>query len=129
MADMLLAGLQWLQSQTQAYASVAVTYNAAAGSVGLLATVGTSLLKIANPAGGVQIVRTERDYIFPADSLVINNVVVEPAEGYTIDELWPDGITRRYQILSPGGQEPPWRYSDPRRIQIRAHTKFLQVVG
>jgi hypothetical protein len=128
MPDVIADGLAWLTDQLQANASVSVTYRRGSSSVTFNATIGTSLLRIANPGGDVQIVRTERDFIFPAALLVLGNNAVEPADGDTIDQLWPDGITRRYQILSPGGQEPPWRYSDPRRVQIRAHTKYLKVV-
>jgi hypothetical protein len=129
MADMLSAGIAHLATRIKEAASIIVICRRGNATIAdLKATVGTSLLKITTPQGAVKIVRTDRDFIFAAADYDFGAGVVEPARSDTFDELWPDGVTRRYQVVSPGGDEPSWRYSDRYRIMVRAHTKYVGVV-
>ena len=129
MPDMMADAAQWLSDALQDIASVEVTYRRGSDSVTFNATAGTSLLKVSDAAQGtVRVVRTDADFIFPAALLILSGDTVEPARFDIIDRVWPDGITRRYQILPLGGDEPEWRYADQHRIMIRVHTKYIGTV-
>ncbi len=121
MADLLRTGTAWLAGKLKAVASQAVSYRRGSASVSLHATVGSSLLKVTDTFGNVQVVRTERDYLFTAADLVLSGIRTTPQRGDVIDDA-TSGVTAHYEILAPDG-EPPWRYSDPAETMIRVHTK------
>ena len=66
-----------------------------------------------------------RDYLFPADELILNHERVLPQEGDEIEEV-VDGQTLTYRVVFPDGQdEQPYTFSDPYRTQLRVHTELV----
>ncbi len=127
MANAFVTAQEWIRDQLKSYVPTTVTYRRGGQAATFIAVVGTSLLKITDTGDGtVKMVRTDRDFIFDTSLLVFGGVATEPQVGDAVDETWPDEVTRRYTILSPGGAEPAWRYSDPHRIQFRVHTKYTR---
>lgn len=124
MADMLKSGVEWLANQLQEHVGRSVTYTRGAASVTLTVTLGRKLLKVGDDLGGLRMVMTDRDYIIVAADLVLSGSLTTPAKGDTITDAGdPDGVSRTWEVLSPGGDEAPWNWSDPYRILIRVHTK------
>lgn len=124
MPNMLESGMEWLASQLQEHAGRSVTYTRAAASVTLTATLGRKLLKVGDEFGGLRMVVTDRDYIITAADLILSGSLTLPAKGDTITDAGdPDGVSRTWEVLSPGGDEAPWNWSDPYRTLIRVHTK------
>lgn len=124
MVDMLTAGVSWLSGQLQGNVAVQITYTRKGlAPLTLTATPGTSLLKVTDPSVGARVVRTDRDYIFPAASLVLGGNKVRPAKGDTITETLASGNTETYTVLPYSDQEPVFRYSDHEETIIRVRTK------
>lgn len=67
-----------------------------------------------------------RDYLIDASDYAINGAAVEPQSG---DEILQTlgGATRIFEVASPGGAEPPWRYSDQERTRYRIHTRDMGI--
>lgn len=128
MANLLDDALDYLAEALQEHASVEVTYRRGPDSLTIKVTPGSSLLKITDPNGSVRMVRTDADFIFAADQLDFGDGVFEPRTGDLLDRTWSDEVTRRYEVCSPGGKEPSWRYSGQSRVLVRVHTKFRGVV-
>ena len=123
MADLLQAGQQWLADQLKAFASRSVVYRRGAESVVVQATVGRTLLKLADGYGGERHEWTDRDYLIPSADLVINQTPITPERGDRIEETV--GNTKYvYEVMAYGG-EPPWRYSDPFGNLLRIHVKLV----
>lgn len=119
MANRLQRGVEHIQQRLGEDYSVSVTYSNGTHSATFNATPTSGVdLTIVDKSGATRIVRAERDYLFDAADLVLNGVLTEPARGHTITEG-----SRTYELLSPGGDEPVWRYSDAGKTRIRAHTK------
>ena len=120
MADRLVDATARLNDRLGAYASRQVVYCRGPDSVTVTASVGSSLLRIATgEAGEYQTIRTDRDYLFAAADLVLGGFISEPMKGDRIEDA-TDG--RAYEVFAPRG-EPPWRYSDNRRLRLRVHTQ------
>jgi hypothetical protein len=123
MSNMMSAGAAWLALELASNAAVEITYTRGTSSVQLNATAGSYLLKLSEPNGGFRIVHTDRDYVFPAQNLILDGVVTVPQSGDQITEVTADGVTRTYVVMTYGGGEPLYRYSDPFRTLMRVHTK------
>lgn len=126
MADVLQQGAAWLAAKMASHAGRLVYYRRGGLRVPITATVGRTLMKVADTFGNVQMAWTDRDYLFSPDGLFAElfeeprqGDVIEDAEGGTL----PGGtLASLYEVLAPGG-EPPWRWSDPRHVMIRVHVK------
>lgn len=64
------------------------------------------------------------DFLFASAALILAGVRVEPEAGDQIEQTVGDQVLV-YELMSPGGQEPAWRYSDTGRTQLRVHTKLV----
>jgi hypothetical protein len=83
-------------------------------------------VQVSNPATGAVLEIPVHDFLIAAADLAeLTDSGGEPLEGDQIDHVGLDGVTRTWQVLSPGGDEPAWRYSDPSRTTVRLHTKLL----
>jgi hypothetical protein len=122
MVDLLQQGAQWLADQQRRFAAQAVTYVRGADTAELLATVGSTTREQADEYGVLQRVEM-RDYLVPAEDLVLAGQLTEPRSGDRIRET-RDGRTFVYEVLAMAG-EPPWRWSDPYRTTLRIHTKHV----
>jgi len=126
-ADLLQTGSTWLEDQRHQHMTRPVTYLRGADSVQLQATVGKTVFDQQDQFGVIQ--RTEsRDYLVRAADLVfVAGEQALPQVGDRIRE--PSGTGALvYEVMAPGasgGSEPPFRYSDPERITLRIHTKFV----
>jgi hypothetical protein len=122
--DLLADGAAWLGAQLKGFASVTVTYSRGlTQSVTLQATPADTLLRLTDEAGGALVVRTDRDFLFPAADLVFGGQVTTPRIGDLIRE--PVGSTvHLYEVRHPAG-EAVWRYEDNSRAIVRVHCVYV----
>ena len=116
MADMLRAGMEYLESQRTQHMTQSVTYYHGASSLALLATIGKTQYQIQDD-GGSQVGAEIIDFIVLAEDLKIASVKATPKLG---DKIETDRAIYEVLFLSGDGC---WRYSDPYGIAIRIHTK------
>ncbi len=121
MADLLQTGSDWLADQLKAHASRPVVYRRGTQQVGVLATIGRTLLKLDDGYGGVRMEWTDRDFLIQAADLVLGGVPTLPQRGDQIRET-QGGRVFVYEVMAPG-REPEWRWSDGFRKVLRIHTK------
>lgn len=127
MADVLQSGMSFLASQMKSYAGQTVTYTPLGSTaITLTATVGSSILKLSDEYGNVQIYRTERDYLIAQADLVQGVTVVIPQKGDRITHI-EGSKTNIYEVQAPTG-EPVWRWSDSYRYRRRIHTKLVSSI-
>ena len=79
MPDLLDTGLDWLAQQLRQHASRSVVYQRGANQVTVPATIGRTLMKLADGEGGVRMEWTDRDFLIRADALVLAGNRIEPA--------------------------------------------------
>jgi hypothetical protein len=76
--------------------------------------------------GSVRLERTDRDFIFPAESLILGGSLATPQRGdwITIVADVADGEIdgQVFEVLAPGGAQP-YQLSDTVGTVIRVHTK------
>lgn len=112
-------------------AGVAITYRRGDDEVTITDAVPTQArVRLTDPTTQLLVESGVMDFLVPAASLA-TLTPAEPAEGDEIDLVGPDGVTRTYQVLSPGGDEPPWRWSDDgsERTTARVHVKLIAEVS
>jgi hypothetical protein len=80
--------------------------------------------QIIDPVSRTQVEVQVRDYLIAADQLAALTPA-EPAEGDQVEDTDLQGVTRVYEVLSPGGDEPAWRWADPDHRHVRLHTKLI----
>jgi hypothetical protein len=64
---------------------------------------------------------SDRDYIIPVASLILNGSLTVPQKDDWIEETFPEGV-RQFNVSAPD-TEPVWRYDDIQRTVFRVHTK------
>jgi hypothetical protein len=123
-ADQLAAAAAWLAAGLQGSASELVTYArpSTGQSAQLPATYGSTLLRVTDRAGRVKVQRTDRDFVMTAALLVLGGQATTPQRGDTV--TLPSGEVFE---VTPYESEPAWRWADPFKTMVRAHTK--QVSG
>lgn len=88
----------------------------------LKGTQGKKLFKIQEPGQPVTMVETV-DFLILAADLVIDGSLTEPMEDDYITRI--QGSKKNiFRVLSPGGDEPVFHYSDTGNTMLRIHTKF-----
>jgi hypothetical protein len=115
MSDLLQTGQAWLAGQLQSYVSRSVTYTRGGTSLVIQATVGRTLLKLADDYGGVVMQMTDRDYLIPPASLA---ALGDPRKGDRIT----DGVDGYVYEVQPYGTDPHFTV-DPQRTMLRIHCK------
>lgn len=123
MADILQAGMAWLSGQLRSHAGQAVTYARAYDEVEITATPGSKPMRVLDEFG-VRVDWTGQDWLIAAADLVLDGDAVEPRRGDEVTHV-SGGFTLVYEVLSPGGDEPCWRWSDPHHTTYRVHTKLV----
>jgi hypothetical protein len=125
MPDMLADGLAFLTQQLSANVSQAVTYADGDRSVDVHAILGRKLLKVDDGAGGIRIEWTDLDFMIPAAELILPGDATPhtPARGNRIYIVMPYDV-QTFEV-EPFGNEPPWRWSDPKETMYRIHTKYI----
>ncbi|TWT63191.1 hypothetical protein [Rubinisphaera italica] len=66
-----------------------------------------------------------RDFLIDAAELIIDNIPVEPELDDLIEETVGDRVYV-YRVVSPGGNEEPFRYSDRHRLTWRLHVELIE---
>ena len=124
MADLLKDAATWLAGQRKAHASQSVTYSRGAASVSLSATIGRRIDQV-DRESGFHTETEDRDYLIDTADLVLSGSVTLPEPGDQIVEI--DGDKQHtYEVMSPPGDEPHFRYSDNHRVTLRIHTKRIK---
>lgn len=126
MGDLLRTGLSWLADELEDQVSQEVTYRRGADAVTLNATFGSQLLNVTDRLGNTKVERTDRDFLIRAADLVLSGVTVTPQRGDQV-EVTIGSVTERFDVMAPG-TEPPWRYSDPFKLMLRIHTRYIGTV-
>lgn len=116
---MLETGERWLADMQQRFAAQDVVYLRLLASVDVPATIGRSQFDVEDVQGGLLRVET-RDYIIPADQLVLNDTPITPTAGDRIREA---GYT--YEVSSPGPGIAVWQWDGQQRVRYRIHTKLV----
>jgi hypothetical protein len=118
-ADLLSAGLDWLEQQRERFLTRPVRYRRGAQEVAVPATVGRTVFRLDTGPGVTERIEA-RDYLIAATHLASFGL---PLRG---DRVIEEGGGQRhlYEVLAPG-REPHWRWSDPNRRTFRIHTKHL----
>ena len=126
MADMLKSAVEYLRDTIAAEVSRSVTYRRGAASVTIDATLGKKLLKLGDDLGGLRMAHAERDYVIPAEDLILSGSLTTPAKGdQIVDAGDDDGVVRVWEVLSPGGDEAVWQWVDPYQVLARVFCKFV----
>ena len=123
MGDLLAKGSELLDRTRRAHLSRTVMYRRGADSVEIEATVGSTAFDRTDEYGVVHRIES-RDFLIAAADLVLGGTAVLPKPGDRITEAGSTSI-HEYEVMAPGG-EPAWRYSDPQRLTLRIHTKFVR---
>lgn len=122
MADMLARGMEWLTGQLRQHASQEVTYTLGSLTITAVpATIGESTFERESQDGLRTDVRS-KDFLIPTADLQVDGTPVEPEPGALITV---PGLGT-YEVFTPGGSEPAWRYSDPHRTMLRIHTREIE---
>jgi hypothetical protein len=122
MPDLLESSSAWLQSQRHRHLSRPVLYVRGAERVEVAATVGQTVFRLDDGAGGI-LHSESRDYLIRAADLMLAGERVTPRRGDQVRET-DAGVTFVYEVTAPG-DEPHWRYSDPYRLTLRIHTQQI----
>jgi len=121
-ADLLQQGAAFLEDQRHTHMTRPVVYMRGGASVEVQATIGRTVFDQQDQFGVLH--RTEsRDYLIRAADLVLAGEAALPKAGDRVREPAGTGALL-YEVMAPEG-EPPFRYSDPERITLRIHTKFI----
>jgi len=126
-ADLLTQGSELIDRMRRAHLSRTVVYRRGADSVEIEATVGSTAFDRTDEYGVVHRIES-RDYLVAAADLVLAGEAVTPKAGDRITETGESRV-HEYEVMgasSRGGGEPAWRYSDPQRLTLRIHTKFVR---
>ena len=121
MADFLKTGVQWLAGQIKDHASQPVTYRRGASeNSNILATLGESEFPRESREGLTTEERTQ-DFLISVADLTLGSTQVTPEPG---DQVVVSGLGT-FEVTSPGGSEPAWRYSDSFHTILRIHTREI----
>ncbi len=121
MATLFSRLVDWLPGQLKQAAGVSVSYTRGVTTRTVSAIVGRTVFS-SNLEGGPRIEFGDRDYLIEAADLVEFGT---PQIGDRIVEVI-DGLTRTWEIKTPGTGEPAWRWSDPQHTRYRIHTIQVQ---
>jgi hypothetical protein len=98
-----------------------VTYTRVSGPVLTLTAIpGLTTFTSEETPGRVEI--SARDYLVAVADLMVAGVETVPAMGDRITETI-NGVAKVFEIQTPKGGEPAWRYSSQSRVLYRLHMK------
>lgn len=124
MPDMLGQGSTWLEDQRHKHLSRPVVYQRGEESIELSATIGRTEFEQVDQSGLVNKIES-RDFLVRRSDLILAGAPSLPKSGDRIREESGEQVFI-YEVMSPlGGNEPPFRYSDPNRHTLRIHTKHI----
>jgi hypothetical protein len=74
----------------------------------------------------VRIEHTDRDFIFPAESLILDGKLAVPQKGDRIAIVEDDHVDKQiFEVLAPAGSQV-FKTCDAYGVMIRVHTKRIQ---
>ena len=124
MPDMLGQGSTWLEDQRHKHLSRPVVYQRGEESIELAATIGRTEFEQVDQSGLVNKIES-RDFLVRRSDLILAGAPSLPKSGDRIREMSGEQVFI-YEVMSPlGGNETPFRYSDPNRHTLRIHTKHV----
>lgn len=125
MADLLADSLTWLGGKRKAHLTRSVVYRRGQDSIPIQASKGTTPQE-GNEVEGFAINAEFTDWIITAADLVLQDEQVEPETGDRIEETVGNQVFV-YEVRPPFPNQPPFRYCDPNRTDMRIHTKEADV--
>jgi len=121
-SNMLEDAVDFVHDQRHAALSETVTLSRGDDSVEISASLGESHLALADEDGIDYHLRV-RDFLVRAADYAPAGTAVLPERGDRIARTDREDVTRTFEVLSPGGDEPHYRFSGPHRHTLRVHTK------
>jgi hypothetical protein len=122
MSDLLETGTAWLKAMRLKHASRSVVYQRGSDMVEIKATISKTVFQTDKGFGVFESFES-RDYLIGADALQLNGASFLPRSGDRIRET-SGGKVFIGEVMAPG-KEPCWRWSDPYRLTLRIHTKYV----
>lgn len=107
----------WLPGQAAQVAGVTVTYTRGAVTRTVAALEGRTVFA-SQMDGGPRVEFGDRDYLIEAADLTAFG---DPQLGDRITETL-NGVSRTWEVKTPGTGDPAWRWSDPGHTRYRVHT-------
>ncbi len=122
MGNLIADNMAWFNQQFADHgATVGVYHSEVAGDVEIPCTLGSTEAQ-RESRDGLTVEVLIADVTFPAARLLLDQQRVEPVAGETLD-LEIGGQVRTLEVVSPGGDEPAWRYADSHKERIRLHVR------
>lgn len=100
-----------------------IIYRRGGQSATLQAYSGKTAFKISD-MGNVRLEWSDRDFIFAANRLILNDTQITPLRGDVIEATFAGEGTVTFEVIAPN-DEQVWKYSDTSRSIIRVHTKRI----
>jgi hypothetical protein len=123
--DLLTRGMDWLADRRERTMSVAIWYYRPTLLAGVLLTATSGQTTFTQSDGMGVVHRVEsRDWLLPAESLVIATETITPQVGDLVYEYRGDRVFVHEVLPLAGG--PAWEWHDRHRRSIRVHTKYLR---
>jgi len=121
MADLLKSASDWLGRMFQEHASRSVIYSRDSAAVAVVATVGRTVHEVTNNLG-IMVASESRDFIVPANQIVLTTGQTEPQGGDRITD-WQNSTEHIYEVMPFGKDSKCFRYCDADHEMVRIHTK------
>lgn len=124
MGDMLADGAAFLAETQRAHVSRAVRYRRPSESretAALTVTVGSTDFEQMGDTGAAIVVQSADWIVATADLRFDDGTTFEPRRGDLVEDAAVAGRVLTYEVRAPGN-EPPWRYADRHRRQVRIHS-------
>lgn len=121
MQDMIAKGVDWFESQRKLHLAVNVVYQPKGSLIShtIPATIGGSRWDLVD-AGGQMVRFDTRDYFIAAA-----DYGAAPTRGDRITETMPDGTSKTYEVVAPGGAANHWSWGDRGHRVRRIHTQAV----
>ena len=123
MSTLMVRALSLAARALPAAAGGPIQYDGEGDTVWMDAAFGRSEFQVES-SDGMRLEYTDRDFIFPADRLILNGELATPKRGHRITIIKTRGDTEVFEVLAPGGAQV-YRLCDPEGYMIRVHTKRL----
>lgn len=127
MSNRFKQGMDRLIARMGTFAQTTIVYHRGDSSVIITdAWIGRTAYRISDQLNGSRLEFSERDYLIPVVSLVIDSQTVVPEENDWIEISYPDPNESAQWELMSVNDEKAWRYSDQTEKLFRVHTKARQ---
>jgi hypothetical protein len=122
MSTLMERGLDMLARALPETAGGRILYQRGEERIWIEAAFGRSEFQVES-ADGVRIEHSDRDFIFPAEALILAGTPATPQRGDRISVVRENRLDLQvFEVLAPGGEQV-YRQCDSQGIMIRVHTK------